>query len=292
MEGEMSIYQTSNLAPEIWDESPQNKGWSVAAARTETVIDRALADRALQAQLVWVSGDEKAAKMLELFASQNFNEVNKARKIHLLMAFWAIRIAILGALKRALDLAVSLFVFPLVAPVMLVTAIAIKLDSPGPVLFRQARVGKWGKQFACYKFRSMFIDAEARKAELMHLNEADEIVFKIAKDPRITRVGRVIRKLSIDELPQLFNVIKGDMSWVGPRPPIPYEVENYKYDHRRRLLAVPGITGLQQVSGRSTVTFNHWIELDLQYIQEQSLTKDMQILIKTIPAVISGRGAY
>ena len=288
----MSIYQTSNLAPEIWDDSVQNNAWSVAAARTETVIDRALADRALQAQLVWVSGDEKAAKMLELFASQNFNEVNKARKIHLLMAFWAIRIAILGALKRALDLAVSLFVFPLVAPVMLVTAIAIKLDSPGPVLFRQARVGKWGKQFTCYKFRSMFIDAEARKAELMHLNEADEIVFKIVKDPRVTRVGRIIRKLSIDELPQLFNVIKGDMSWVGPRPPIPYEVENYKYDHRRRLLAVPGITGLQQVSGRSTVSFNHWIELDLQYIQEQSLTKDLQILIKTIPAVVSGKGAY
>jgi len=138
----------------------------------------------------------------------------------------------------------------------------------------------------------MYIDAEARKAQLMHLNEADEIVFKIAKDPRVTRVGRIIRKFSIDEFPQLFNVLKGDMSWVGPRPPIPYEVANYKYDHHQRLLATPGITGLQQVSGRSTVSFNRWIELDLQYIQEQSLMKDIEILLKTIPTVISGRGAY
>jgi lipopolysaccharide/colanic/teichoic acid biosynthesis glycosyltransferase len=248
--------------------------------------------------LTSVSEAEKAVKMFEVLADQKFDHsaslhrLYSTEKIRLSLTIWAIRIKVLGMLKRALDLAVSLLVLPFLMPIMLIAAIAIKIDSPGPILFKQTRVGKWGRLFTCYKFRSMFIDAEARKAELMHLNEADAIVFKIAKDPRITRVGRIIRKLSIDEFPQLFNVIKGDMSWVGPRPPIPYEVENYEYDHRRRLLAVPGITGLQQVSGRSTVSFNRWVELDLQYIQEQSLAKDLEILIKTIPAVISGKGAY
>lgn len=138
----------------------------------------------------------------------------------------------------------------------------------------------------------MYIDAEQRKAALMSMNEADEIVFKIRNDPRVTRVGRVIRKLSIDELPQLLNILKGDMSLVGPRPPVPYEVDQYALEHFRRLEVVPGLTGLQQISGRSELSFKKWVELDLKYIEEQSLLKDIEILIKTIPAVITGRGAY
>ena len=138
----------------------------------------------------------------------------------------------------------------------------------------------------------MYVDAEARKAELSNLNEADQVVFKMKRDPRITRVGYVLRKLSIDELPQLVNVLRGDMSLVGPRPPVPYEVAQYSYEHLQRLDAVPGITGLQQVSGRSDLTFRRWIELDLQYINEQSLLSDVRILLSTIPAVISGKGAY
>jgi lipopolysaccharide/colanic/teichoic acid biosynthesis glycosyltransferase len=175
---------------------------------------------------------------------------------------------------------------------MAFVALLIKLDSPGPVFFKQTRVGKWGKTFPCYKFRSMYIDAEERKAELMALNEADGVVFKMKNDPRVTRVGRVIRKLSIDELPQLFNVIKGEMSLVGPRPPVPSEVSQYKFEEIRRLESIPGITGLQQVSGRSNLDFKRWVELDLEYIAEQSLMKDIEILLRTIPAVIFGKGAY
>lgn len=235
---------------------------------------------------------EKTTRMFEVFAKQSFDNIPGKQRIRMLMLFWVIRTKLSNSVKRLFDLVFSALLFIIISPFMLITAIAIKIDSPGPVLFRQERIGKWGKPFICYKFRSMFIDAEERKKELMHLNEADAIVFKIARDPRITRVGKVIRKLSIDELPQIFNVIKGDMSWVGPRPPVPFEVEHYKYEYMRRLHAVPGITGLQQVSGRSDISFERWVELDLQYIQEQSLLKDIQILIKTIPAVITGKGAY
>ena len=205
---------------------------------------------------------------------------------------WVIRHQLSQRLKRYFDLIISLMAVPVFFPIMLVTALAIKINSPGPIIFRQVRVGKWGKQFICYKFRSMYQDAEKRKAELMHLNEADQIVFKMKRDPRITGVGRIIRKLSIDELPQIFNVIKGDMSLVGPRPPVPFEVENYKFEHNLRLNAIPGITGLQQISGRSNVEFTRWVELDLEYIDQQSLHKDFEILLKTIPAVISRKGAY
>ncbi len=273
----MNIGRTSEIFQDIFEETGLKKVQTNAAN----------AER--QAP---ISDDERALEMYERFASRKFNQAFGAQRIRLSAAAWAIRNEALGGVKRALDVSICIMALPFLAPIMLATAIAIKLDSPGPVLFKQARVGKWGKPFTCYKFRSMFIDAEARKAELMHLNEADAIVFKIARDPRVTRVGRIIRKLSIDEFPQLFNVLKGEMSWVGPRPPVPNEVANYQYDHHQRLLATPGITGLQQVSGRSTVNFSRWVELDVQYIQEQSLKKDLEILIKTIPAVISGKGAY
>jgi lipopolysaccharide/colanic/teichoic acid biosynthesis glycosyltransferase len=205
---------------------------------------------------------------------------------------WKLQALLNAHIKRIFDILICLIAIPLSMPLMLITAFAIRIDSPGRILFKQQRVGKWGKPFACFKFRSMYEDAEARKAELLALNEADEVVFKIKNDPRVTRVGRVIRKLSIDELPQIFNVLKGEMSFVGPRPPVPYEVEQYEFSQFRRLDAVPGITGLQQVSGRSTLSFKRWVELDVEYIETQSLKKDFQILVKTIPTVISRKGAY
>jgi lipopolysaccharide/colanic/teichoic acid biosynthesis glycosyltransferase len=235
---------------------------------------------------------QKAMKMFEIHASQKFLSAKSIGYMRMKLLNWVIRTKIKENLKRIFDLGLCCLVFPLVAPILLVTAIAIKLDSPGPVLFRQPRVGKWGRLFTCYKFRSMYIDAEQRKAELMALNEADAVVFKIRNDPRITRVGRVIRKLSIDELPQLFNIIKGDMSLVGPRPLVPSEVDRQEFEHFRRLDAIPGLTGLQQISGRSELSFKSWVELDLRYIEEQSLLKDIEILLRTIPAVILGRGAY
>ncbi len=236
--------------------------------------------------------DEKAARMLERYANQSFKSLQSAQRMRVRLIAWAIRNKIQANLKRVFDLIVAIIALIFVSPIMAAVAIIIKIDSPVPVFFKQTRVGKWGKTFSCYKFRSMYIDAEERKAELMSQNEADEVVFKIKNDPRVTKVGRVIRKLSIDELPQLFNVIKGEMSLVGPRPPVPSEVSMYKFDQIRRLESIPGITGLQQVSGRSNLDFKRWVELDLEYIADQSLMKDIEILIRTIPAVIFSRGAY
>jgi exopolysaccharide biosynthesis polyprenyl glycosylphosphotransferase len=236
--------------------------------------------------------DPKAARMVEIYAGQRFRDPRSIQRLRFTITGWVIRVKITRSLKRAFDTALAGVVLIPAAPVMLATALAIKLDSPGPALFRQTRVGRWGEPFICYKFRSMYIDAEARKEQLMALNEASGPVFKMKRDPRVTRVGRVIRKLSLDELPQLFNVLKGDMSMVGPRPPVPKEVAQYTFEQLRRLDAVPGITGLQQISGRSDMSFKRWIELDLQYIAEQSLVKDIEILFKTIPAVVSGKGAY
>lgn len=236
--------------------------------------------------------DQKAARMLDIYTHQRFRSIRSSQRLRMTLLLWVIRRKLVSNLKRVLDLTVAIGALIIVAPVMLFTAILIKLDSPGPILFRQTRVGKWGKHFPCYKFRSMYIDAEQRLQELLTLNEADGPVFKMKNDPRVTRVGRVIRKLSIDELPQLFNVVKGEMSLVGPRPALPREVSQYEYEQIGRLQAVPGITGLQQVSGRSNVDFKRWIELDLQYIAEQSLWKDIEILVKTIPAVLASRGAY
>ncbi|NJM04960.1 exopolysaccharide biosynthesis polyprenyl glycosylphosphotransferase [Candidatus Gracilibacteria bacterium] len=236
--------------------------------------------------------DPRADRMLNIFASRRFRSVRANRRLQMTLLLWVIRNKILGSLKRALDLSVAIVALIIASPVMVMTAIAIKLDSPGPIFFRQTRVGKWGEHFGCYKFRSMYIDAEERIRELAKHNEADGPVFKMKNDPRITRVGRIIRKLSIDELPQFFNVLKGEMSVVGPRPALPREVALYTYDQVHRLNAIPGITGLQQVSGRSDIDFKRWVELDLQYIAEQSVWKDIEILLKTIPAVLFSKGAY
>jgi len=195
------------------------------------------------------------------------------------------------AFKRAVDILGSLGGLVVLSPALLVTAIAIKWDSPGPAFFLQERVGKNQRRFRIVKFRSMVADAEAQREDLEALNEADGPVFKIRQDPRITRVGRFIRKYSIDELPQLFNVLKGEMSLVGPRPPIPKEVAQYTWDQRRRLSVKPGMTGLWQVSGRSDVSFKEWVDLDLRYIDTWSVLEDFRILLKTFRVVIQGRGA-
>jgi exopolysaccharide biosynthesis polyprenyl glycosylphosphotransferase len=194
-------------------------------------------------------------------------------------------------LKRAEDFIVSSLILVLGAPIWLTVALIIKLDSPGPVFFFQERVGQNQRRFYMIKFRSMVVNAEALRAELETHNEADGPVFKIRNDPRLTRVGRFIRKYSIDEFPQLINVWKGEMSLVGPRPPIPKEVAEYSWDQRRRLSVKPGMTGLWQVSGRSDVTFHEWVWLDLQYIDNWSLFQDLKILFQTFGAVVKGRGA-
>jgi exopolysaccharide biosynthesis polyprenyl glycosylphosphotransferase len=230
--------------------------------------------------------------MLEKFANEHFNSVRNVQRMRLHLLGWVIRHKITSSLKRVFDIVVALPVLLLLIPIFILIAIIIKLDSPGKIFFRQERVGKWGKPFYLYKFRSMSVDAEERKSELLDRNEADGVVFKIKDDPRVTRFGRFLRKSSLDELPQFYNVLRGEMSLVGPRPPVPYEVEQYHFDERRRLNAIPGITGLQQISGRSDMPFKQWVEYDLQYIEESSLLKDIEILIRTIPAVLRGKGAY
>jgi exopolysaccharide biosynthesis polyprenyl glycosylphosphotransferase len=195
-------------------------------------------------------------------------------------------------LKRPFDIAASLIGFAILSPLLLAISVAVKLDSRGPVLFRQIRVGKDGREFWFYKFRSMVVDAEAQKQKLMHLNELEGPVFKISNDPRITKVGTFLRRTSLDELPQLLNVLRGDMSLVGPRPPLPNEVEKYEAWQREKLTVVPGITCLWQISGRNHIGFTEWMRLDIEYIRRQSLGLDVKILSRTLPAVLSRKGAY
>jgi exopolysaccharide biosynthesis polyprenyl glycosylphosphotransferase len=195
-------------------------------------------------------------------------------------------------IKRAMDLALTLLSAPIVVPLAGLIALAIWGDSPGPVIFRQQRIGKDGKRFVAYKFRTMVADAEARKAELAALNEADGPIFKIRNDPRMTRVGRILRRTSLDELPQLWNVLCGDMSLVGPRPPTPDEVARYAEWHCRRLDVMPGLTGLWQVLGRSDTSFDEMVRLDIYYAENWSPGMDLRILLQTVPVVLSGKGAY
>ncbi len=195
-------------------------------------------------------------------------------------------------LKRAFDIAVSAVMLLLVAPLFGAVAVAIRVDSPGPVFFRQRRVGLHGREFVFYKFRSMCVDAEAKLESLRQFNEVTGPVFKMRRDPRVTRVGHILRRTSIDELPQFWNVFKGEMSVVGPRPPTLDEVRKYKPWQRRRLSMKPGITCTWQVSGRSNIDFDRWMQLDLAYIDNWSLWNDVQICVKTIPAVLTSRGAH
>jgi lipopolysaccharide/colanic/teichoic acid biosynthesis glycosyltransferase len=194
--------------------------------------------------------------------------------------------------KRALDLALGGAALLIALPVYLLCALAIKLDTPGPVLYCSTRVGLGGRTFTFYKLRSMVHGADKSRHQIAHLNEVSGPVFKIARDPRITRVGRILRRTSLDELPQIFNVLKGDMSLVGPRPPIPEEVVQYEPWQLRRLSVHPGITCLWQVSGRSRLGFDEWMRLDMEYVERRKFGLDLSILVRTIPAVLGGKGAY
>lgn len=195
------------------------------------------------------------------------------------------------ALKRAIDVALSGIALVALAPLFVGVAAAIKLTSPGPVFFSQVRVGLRGRHFNMFKFRSMVVDAEKKLEALRSRNEQTGPVFKMTRDPRITRVGRVLRKYSIDELPQIFNVFRGDMSIVGPRPPVPSEVAQYKPWQRRRLSVRPGLTCFWQVQGRNSIGFEEWMLLDLQYVDQWSLTRDVELIGRTVPVVVTGRGA-
>lgn len=205
---------------------------------------------------------------------------------------WIVVVESAYFVKRLFDIVMSAILMVALAPLFLGTALAIFVENPGPIFYRQVRVGKWGRLFTMAKFRSMVVGADKMKDTLLDQDESGGVIFKMKKDPRVTRVGRIIRKLSIDELPQLWNVFKGDMSLVGPRPPVPREVAEYEYSDRRRLDAIPGITCIWQVSGRSDINFEGQVKLDVQYIENQSFWGDVKLLFKTIPAVLFGKGAY
>jgi lipopolysaccharide/colanic/teichoic acid biosynthesis glycosyltransferase len=195
-------------------------------------------------------------------------------------------------LKRGTDIFVALLLVILFFPIIPIVAILIKLDSPGPILFKQRRVGKNGKEFDFYKYRSMVVGAENVIGMLRPLSGSNGPVFKLKNDPRVTRVGRFLRRSSLDELPQPLNVLKGDMSIVGPRPNLPSEVTHYLPWQKQRLSVTPGITCFWQITGRSHIGFQEWMRLDLEYIRKRSFLTDLKIIIKTIPAVIARKGAY
>ena len=197
-----------------------------------------------------------------------------------------------ATLKRLLDILLAGLGLLATLPLWLAIVIAIRLDSPGPAIFVQTRVGLHGRHFRFYKFRSMYADAEHRVAELQSSNEVSGPVFKMRSDPRVTGVGNLLRRTSLDELPQLLNVLKGEMSLVGPRPPLPKEVEQYRPGDAIRLSVKPGLTCLWQISGRSTIGFDQWMEFDREYIRKMSLQLDLSILVRTVWAVLSCRGAY
>ena len=194
--------------------------------------------------------------------------------------------------KRGFDVAASITFLAVFSPLYLVVALLVKLEDGGPIFFTQKRVGLFGREFKFYKFRSMCVDAEAKLKEVLARNRHQEgVTFKMKNDPRLTRVGKWLRRFSLDELPQFFNVLIGDMSIVGPRPPVPREVALYSLADRRRLAVQPGITCLWQIGGRSEIDFSGQVNLDVQYIEEQNVWSDIAIVVKTVPAVLSGRGA-
>jgi exopolysaccharide biosynthesis polyprenyl glycosylphosphotransferase len=192
--------------------------------------------------------------------------------------------------KKTIDFFMSITILILISPILAVIALFIKFEDGGPVLFKQTRVGRHGRLFKCLKFRTMVVDAEELKAKLMALNEQDGPVFKIKNDPRVTRIGRFLRKTSLDELPQFINVLLGDMSIVGPRPPVPSEVKQYERSINRRLSINPGITCIWQVSGRNNIPFDKWMEMDMEYIDNWSLTLDLIIIMKTFKIIFKGDG--
>lgn len=194
-------------------------------------------------------------------------------------------------IKRFFDICLSAAALVVLSPLLLVIAILIYLEDKGPVIYSQTRIGKDGRAFKLYKFRSMCVDADEKLKDLQKLNERDGPVFKIKNDPRVTKVGKFIRKTCIDELPQLVNIIKGDMSIVGPRPPLPNEVEQYNSYQKQRLLVVPGLTCYWQIQKGEETTFDEWVELDLKYIKERSILLDFRLILLTFKVILSGKGA-
>jgi exopolysaccharide biosynthesis polyprenyl glycosylphosphotransferase len=205
---------------------------------------------------------------------------------------WKAIVASAQFIKRLFDIIASVCILIMISPLLAILALLVKLEDGGPVIFAQRRVGKFGREFKMYKFRSMRVDAEQQLQKLLAQNgHSTGVTFKMKNDPRITRVGRVLRKFSLDELPQFVNVLKGEMSMVGPRPPVPREVALYTLKDRQRLAATPGLTCFWQIGGRANIDFPEQVQLDVQYIESQSFWLDVWICIKTIPAVVLGRGA-
>lgn len=206
---------------------------------------------------------------------------------------WSVVVASALFLKRVFDIVFSLCALIFLSPLFLLVALLIKLEDGGPVFLRQIRVGRHGHEFKMFKFRSMIVNAEAKLAELLSKNQhTTGVTFKIKRDPRITRIGKWLRKFSIDEFPQFYNVLRGDMSIVGPRPCLPREVEHYTLEQRRRLEVTPGLTCLWQIGGRAEIDFDGQVQLDVRYIESQSFWGDLVILAKTVPAVLLSKGAY
>lgn len=231
----------------------------------------------------------------ELYRRYGDPKLNQRRQLRWLWKRYAWLLVITSArfLKRAIDVAASLGGLIALAPLFLTVAALIKLTDRGPVLFWQSRVGQWGREFPFPKFRSMHVNAEAMKDQILAQNQhGDSVTFKMKNDPRITWIGRLIRRASIDELPQLWCVLRGDMSLVGPRPPVPREVALYTLKDRRRLDVIPGLTCTWQVEGRGDIPFDQQVQMDVAYIESQSLWLDIKLLLKTVPAVLTGRGAY
>lgn len=220
-------------------------------------------------------------------------KLNIVEQLNIKQYYWSACAQLFPIAKRSTDIVISLSTLALLSPLLVIVGTLIKYESNGPALFKQQRVGLNGVTFTMYKFRSMLQDAQAQRDQLELHNEMESgVLFKIKHDPRITPIGKIIRKSSIDELPQLINVLRGNMSLVGPRPALPNEVSQYSFNDRVRLSVLPGITCLWQVMGRSDISFKQQVQLDLKYIEQQSLLLDATLLLKTIPAVIRAKGAY
>lgn len=290
---------------------PGEDGWSFRRRMRTTPAGRRLPIALLSSSAEYLAGEfparplfDKATPLHELAAAvESLARVSSGRSVSttsahassstLATAWWRLRLKLVPTFRRALNVLGALFGLVLLVPLLLFVALAIRLEDGGPIFFRQTRVGRGGRRFCLLKFRTMSVDADRRKQTLFHQNDhADSITFKMKEDPRITRIGRILRRSSADELPQLWNVLRGEMGLVGPRPPTPEEVENYGSEAWRRLDVTPGLTGLWQVSGRGDLAFPEQLELDVKYIQERSLWGDIKLIFLTVPAVISGRGAY
>jgi lipopolysaccharide/colanic/teichoic acid biosynthesis glycosyltransferase len=238
-------------------------------------------------------GDERNVLLARLHRRYAFGTGLAPLRLRWQRLGWRVRVEGPAALKRAIDVTVSLTMLLLLTPLFAVVAGAVKWTDGGPVLFWQRRVGRWGREFWFPKFRSMVVNAEQLKDQLLKQNDhKDGVTFKMKRDPRVTWIGRIIRKLSIDELPQLWCVLKGDMTLVGPRPPVPREVAKYTLADRRRLDVTPGLTCIWQVSGRGNIPFPRQVELDVEYIESRCTWLDVKLMLHTIPAVLTGKGAF